>query len=158
MRIFLLVLLLLSVGTPIFAHTTGVSLEKKVGAYTIDVGYDPASPQVDDRIVFDFAFKNADGARAMFDSVWVRMTQNSKTVLATGIAHAKVGGTTLVWLPARDGPLTLAVRYERAGEPLAEAAFDIPIAPKEESGYAWYGIALVIALSGGAIIWYVKKR
>lgn len=116
----------------VHAHTEGASFEQVVGTYTIDVGYEPEKPTTAERIVFDFDLRDADDARVDFDSVWVRVEQDNRLALATGINRNTVGGATLVWIPPIASDAHMTVRYLRAGSVLAEASFVLPVTESVE--------------------------
>ena len=66
--------LVLIIPGAVFAHQTGVSFEKEIGAYVVDIGYDPPQPQDGERIVFDFNLKSkGEKMPEDFDYVWVRL-------------------------------------------------------------------------------------
>jgi len=118
------------------AHASMESLYATTSGYLIDIGYDPAQPQVGSRLLLDIALREAtesgeSGPIADFDSVWVRMSRERATYFASGIAQSSIGPTTLVMsLPeAAEGPMTLSLRFEKDGEPIAEHEFDLAVAP-----------------------------
>ena len=117
----------------LFAHNSGASLEKSVPPYIVDIGYDPVSPVAGDRLLFDFTLVDTASTSIPFDYVWVRIEKDSRTILATGIAKAAYGPTSLLYAIPEDlsGELQLFVRYQRDDESLAEADFLLNIAPKE---------------------------
>jgi hypothetical protein len=132
------------------AHTEGASFEQAVGAYTIDVGYEPEKPTTAERVVFDFDLRDTDDARVDFDTVWVRLEQDQRLVLATGVNRNAVGGATLVWVPPMAGEAHMTVRYMRAGNVLSESTFVLPVTEGAESsvvpGVARDGLLLLHTL------------
>jgi hypothetical protein len=138
----------------VYAHGSGASLEKVVGEYWIDIGYDPVQPMGGDRMVFDFnlAEAAATGTPVDFDYMWVRLQSDKRTLLATGVHRAEIGPTTLLVALPKDskGALGLSVRYQRGIETLAEADFEIPVAPYEDPRWWWpfVGVGTITALAG----------
>ena len=76
------------------------------------------------------------------------MEQGGKTVLATGIAYAKIGGTTLVWTPNSAGPLTVSVRYEKGDNVLADTSFGLVVAAIQEGVSLFFLAALGVVVLG----------
>jgi hypothetical protein len=132
----------------------GASLERTVGEYWIDIGYDPVQPRGGDRMVFDFNLADAaaTSTRVQFDYVWVRLQNENQTLLASGIHRAEIGPTSLLYSLPRNakGELTMHVRYQRGNDALAEADFIIPVAAYEDPRW-WYpflGCAVLGAVVG----------
>lgn len=117
------------------AHASGASFEEQVGAYMIDIGYDPISPTGGDRLVFDFGTFTKNGAPADFDHVWVRIEYESRTILATGIARADFGPTSLLFgLPSdAEGEVRVHARYQKVDETFVEVEFPISVLRSKES-------------------------
>ncbi|MFZ2886923.1 MAG: hypothetical protein WA021_03835 [Minisyncoccia bacterium] len=138
----------------ISAHGTGASLERTVGDYWIDIGYDPAQLVGGDRIVFDFnlARASATTTRVNFGHVWVRLQSDGQTLLATGITHADIGPTSLLFMLPKDveGELVLSARFQNDDLTLAETQFTISVAPYQEP-YWWWPYAGIVAGGGMGI-------
>lgn len=140
------------------AHASGASIERPVGNYFVDIGYDPAIVSEGDRVVFDFtelldleAIRMQATTTVDFDYVWVRLRDSDDaTFLATGIRRADFGPTSLLMTAPDDtDELRLSVRYQKGEETLAEADFTIPVEPYREP-YWWKSLAL--AASAGVIV------
>jgi hypothetical protein len=142
----------------VVAHTEGASLERVVGSYTIDVGYEPEKPTTAERIVFDFDLRDADDARVDFDSVWVRLEQDERLTLATGINRNAVGGATLVWVPPVASEAQMTVRYMRAGSVLVETTFAVPVTQGAESRSVPEGVRALLFGSLGVLIGMIVAR
>ncbi|MBP9669271.1 MAG: hypothetical protein KBE09_03210 [Candidatus Pacebacteria bacterium] len=119
------------------AHSTGYFFEQEIDEYRADVGYDPETFTAGQRILLDIDLyeKGADGERVPFDSAWVRVTEGRMTYLATGVAHAKSGPTTvLLVLPEQiKEQVEVHVRYEKNEKPLAEVSFPMPVTHEREA-------------------------
>ncbi|MDP2735893.1 MAG: hypothetical protein Q8P12_06845, partial [bacterium] len=112
------------------AHGVGGTLETVVEGYLVDIGYQPANPRAGIPVAYDFLLTDsATGRPAEFDFMWVRVSKGKNTVLATGIAKAEFGPTTLVYTyPEGGDDYEIAVRFEGAEATLAEATFsNLPV-------------------------------
>jgi hypothetical protein len=115
------------------AHTEGESYEAVVDGYAIDIGYDPQHLKPGRLLTLDFALSEVADAstskKALFDSVWVRVDNDTKVFLATGITRAREGGTKLLFrIPEEmEGDMNFHVRYERGGAPMAETSFPLSV-------------------------------
>jgi hypothetical protein len=129
LHFFILTAIVILIPAGATAHTLGTSFEKEVGAYKIDIGYEPAFQQGNDRVVFDFGTFTSADELVDFDYVWVRLEHEKRTLLATGIAHADFGPTSLLFtLPENlRGEIVVHVRYQRDDEALAEASFPLNV-------------------------------
>lgn len=138
------------------AHGSGASLEARFNDYLIDVGVEPARLKAGERAVFDFSLSK-DGTPVPFERVWVRLVAND-TVLATHISPPAVGPTTaVIRIPADTAALSMEVRYG-AKETIAEAQFEIPVAPeKKQLNPRMLGVLIAGILIGGGV-WYLKGR
>lgn len=136
------------------AHVVGTSYEQQVGEYTVDVGYDPGAALPGGRMLFDFKLRDtATGVEAPFDDVWFRVEQDKQTVLATGVMQPLLGPTTVVLMaPPLGGDLLVNVRYEKGGEPLAEASFPIPYDPVAKSASLFNPLSLGLGAIAGALL------
>lgn len=121
-------LLLACINTRSYAHGTGGDFIKEQNGYTIDIGYDPQTFYVGEAVNFDFTLKK-DTLKQEFSDVWVRITQDTKTVFATGVHSQDLGGTTLLYEFEKEGNYTLHVRYQKDGENIAEVEFPIIVTP-----------------------------
>ena len=123
MRVLIATVLLAAIPLVASAHAIGASVEKINGDYLIDVGYDPPQIQAGDRLILDFDLKSSkDKTRVPYDYVWVRVEQNDHTLIATGVARAPLGPTTLLFqlLPNVTSDLIVSTRFERGDEMLVE--------------------------------------
>lgn len=124
------------------AHGLGTSLEREVDGYFVDVGYDPSPLRANRAMRLDFELYDepvADDPASTksidYTSVWVRLEQEGRTILATGVAKAIWGPTTLLMdLPETAGPLTVHVRFERGEEVLATTAFTLGVERSPDQG------------------------
>jgi len=122
------------------AHGTGASIEKVVGNYLIDLGYDPEILESDNSIIFDFDLAiNETGERADFTSIWIRIVREKQTLFASGIHRPSFGNTTMLYTFPQSGEYELITRFQSEGDTIAETSFPL----KVESGSRASGSGLV---------------
>ena len=139
---------------PVFAvaHSTGYSFEKKVGDHIVDVGYDTLQPVAGQRLLLDFTLRDTASSTVPFDYVWVRLDKDKQTLLATGIARAEFGPTSLLYVipEGATGDLSITARFQSGDDALAETAFTIPVtAPRRPPSD--FMIPIVSAIVGAAV-------
>ena len=127
----LIVSVLFAVGAPYIAdaHGAGASLEAPSAPYLIDIGIEPEIFESGVPVRFDFALLDLDtGDVAEFDHVWVRVTDENTTYLATGVHMQEVGPTTLLYSFEIPGTYVLDVSFrESDGTQLANANFPLNV-------------------------------
>jgi len=151
---------------PLFAsaHATGVSIEKRIGEYVVDIGYDTPQPVAGSRIILDFALSDTASTTVPFEYVWVRLEHEKQTLLATGIAQAEFGPTSLLYMlpETLSGDLAVHVRYQSGNTALAETDFVIPVSepPRSAADYTPYAMAALLGalLTGGIVLILVRRR
>ena len=160
--VFLAVTAILLGAALAYAHSEGTSLEKQVGDYVVDIGYEPENLQAGQRLLLNFDLLDTEERPKDFTSVWVRLEEGSESLLATGVAKPAIGpATLLIKLPASGG-VTLYARFERAGTVLAEASFPLSVGEGEQSGSDGSRKLLLGGLAGlivGALgAFFLKRR
>jgi len=135
------------------AHQTGASFETTVGQYLVDVGYDPIAPESGDRLVLDFDIKKADKTRVPYDYVWVRLLHGDNSILATGVARADIGPTTILYQLPQDfqGPMTIETRFQRGDDTLAESSSQLPIARGRGTLFSGWLVPGAVGLIGAGL-------
>lgn len=112
------------------AHGTGESLEKAVGDYVIDVGYDTQVPQGGVPVHFDFQlFSNINQTReaVLFTNVWVRVMEDKNLLFAGWLAKPTFGLTGITYSFSKEGVYELTARFQNGDATLAEASFPFPV-------------------------------
>lgn len=146
----------------LYAHSTGVSFEKVVGAYKVDIGYDPVSPQVGIAERFDFELLTNTGEEADFGDIWVRIMQGNTTIFASGIHRPYIGKATLLFTFPGPGTYTISARFEKNENMLAETSFDLPVSAASGGTTVPYaavlGFAAGILLGALGVFLYVRNR
>lgn len=145
-RALLAIIALTLAPVPVFAHDTGASFERQVGAYLVDIGYSEPDPVMGQSVVFDFGLEK-DGEEASFTDAWIKIEDKDGVVLATGIHNATYGGAKLTYAFPESGSYIISVRYERADDALAEASFELPVtAGDSTSKFSFDAISAALGL------------
>ena len=151
----------LSFESHVLAHSTGISLEKTVGEYKFDIGYNPPVLEAMDPTSFDFnLLLNKTGERVEFSDIWIRVVKGKKTVFASGIHKPSFGNTTMLYAFPQGGEYELMVRFQNQGEKLAEVSF--PLVVEEAGGGTSLPNILLLwlmagVLGGGVIGFFVSR-
>ncbi len=154
--------LMILFAAPFFAygHATGISIEREVNGYLVDIGYDTDPIVEDEPVRFDFALYRADGSGSVpFTRVWVRFEKDKRTLYATGVARPEFGATgALVTLPEA-GEYTLSVRFENEEQTIVEMSTPFAVARNraESTPVPWWIAALALAGGLGVGV-YAGKR
>ncbi len=112
----------------VFAHGEGVSVEKEVGNYFIDIGYDSEVPETGTPVRLDFELSDkTSGATVVFSSVWVRIEKEKQTVFASGIHRPEFGKTGLMYTFGEPGTYTISARFQNNEDNIAETSFPLTV-------------------------------
>lgn len=114
----------------ISSHGGGESLEKAVGDYLIDVGYDTPVSQGRDPVRFDFQlFSNVNQTKeeALFTSVWARIMEGDNLLFAGSFLKPTFGLTGMTYAFPKEGIYELAVRFQNGDAVLAQASFPFSV-------------------------------
>jgi hypothetical protein len=144
----------------VFAHGFGGSMEKESNGLLIDIGYDPENGTALSTFVYDFGLLKPDTKEPIeFTDVWVRISKDKKTYLATGISKARIGKTTLAYIYPEEGTYQMSVRFQNGKDTLSETTFDLIVSPYKSNsfvmpswGYGLIGLVVGIGVSLGIII------
>ncbi len=138
------------------AHGTGRSVEKQVGDYLLDIGYNTETIVTSKPVYFDFKLyqRGPSPGSAPFDDVWVRVAEGTTTLFASGIAYMSSGETGMIYTFDRAGTYTMSVRYERGETALAETTFALDVVPETTTSSSFLYLKLLIGavLACGAIL------
>lgn len=138
----------------VHAHADGRSVEKQVGKYLLDIGYNTDPIVAGESTYFDFKLyeKVPTPGVADFTDVWVRIEKEKQTLFATGVSHMPVGATGMLYTFAEEGTHAVSARYERNGETLAETTFFVDVKGKaKELGPLFFLEELGAFLVGGLV-------
>ena len=146
MYMYRIVVLLLALPLYVSAHGSGVSIERQVGEYLVDIGYSPSPIEELAEVRFDFSLRRLDGSHEEpFDRIWVRIEGGGRTFFASGIAKAEFGPTTLLFRFSQAGEHVLSVRYENNGEIVTELKEIFVVVPSEERKISsWYVVGCAV--------------
>jgi len=132
--VILALFLISPIFTPVVAHSTGESFEKKVGDYLVDIGYDPAIFEAGISNTFSFGLVNAQTEEEIdFDYVWVRIEQEGQTDFASGIKKQELGATTMIYTFPEITTYDISVRYQKGDEIIAETSVPINVVKSSNS-------------------------
>lgn len=150
-----------------FAHVTGSSWEQVYGDYKVDVGYDPADFIVGQPQRLDFnVVKEQSLEDVPFEDVWVRISQGSKTIFASGLHKPSLGKTGMTFTFPEAGGYELSARFEKESGTIVEATFPFtvqaPVQPKAKPNILrlivlWGGWALAVVSIGLASYAFRRK-
>lgn len=124
-----------------YAHGFGVTLDKAVGDYIVDVDYDAAGGGIyaGNPIQFTFRLFNKDRSKQIeFSNVRVNITSTSENAFARpvfdgGIASWSAFAPSSMTFAFPDaGSYTLTLRYHQGDITLVEAAFPFDVLPNED--------------------------
>ena len=121
--------MLLSTGLA-HGHGTGQSVEKTVGDYTVDIGYDSLSPEIPtgDPVRFDFNLWNNDKTEPIdFTTVWVNIApQNGQGFLFAGtLGVPDFGPTGMSYVFSKSGSYALTIHFNNKDKALADVSFPL---------------------------------
>ncbi|MCP6719991.1 MAG: hypothetical protein KJI72_01515 [Patescibacteria group bacterium] len=156
---------LFSPTIPVRAHGVGESLEKVVGEYLVDIGYDAFELRAKESVRFDFSLWTSDQSEEIpFTDIWLRISQNNKAVLAGGIQNPRFGKAGVTYAFPEKGEYTLFVRFQNGDESLVETSFPLAVEEGNESAsntspvskelLIGVGVGLVI----GSLITFLLRR
>lgn len=145
----------------VFAHGFGKSLEAQVDGYLVDIGYDPENGTALQTHVYDISLLNSETKEAVeFTDVWVRISKDKKTYLATGISKARIGKTTLAYIYPDAGNYQMSVRFQNGKDKIVETVFDLSVVENKDQSKtkipSW-GFVLVGLFLGGIITFITRK-
>jgi hypothetical protein len=146
------------------AHGTGASLEKIVGEYRLDIGYNPTILEAQDPSIFDFDLLfDETGERAAFTDMWVRIVQGRKTVFASGIHKPDFGNTTMVYSFPEKGDYELTVRFQNEEEKIVEGSFLLEVQGRPEASgpgisFPWFAVGIFIGIVAGFLTSFAIRK
>jgi hypothetical protein len=161
-------LLFLGVFSGVYAHGTGLSYEVNNNGYAIDIGYDERITALESSR-FDFVARREGVDTSQndeFTDVWVTFSSDSKLYFGGAIHKSQFGSTGFTYVFPEAGTYTVSSRYEKDGETVAKAEFQIDVAPPLSEKkvptqfmmYSMIGFAgLLLGVAGGLLISQSKK-
>ncbi len=157
---FLIGIIFFVFASIVHAHAVGQSLEKKVGNYVVDIGYDSLDPNIvaGEPVRFDFLLWNEDRTEVPeFTDVWVRLAPNTPGVTFAGdIFQPQYGPTGINYVFPHGGNYELVVRFQKKGDTLAEAAFPLVVTKGGNERFSKNSMRdLAFAFVGGISIGFV---
>ena len=146
----------------VLAHATGESLEKTVGEYVVDIGYNPTIIEVGSPIVLDFNLLLSEtGENVLFTDIWARIVKQNKTVFASGIHKPTFGGTTMVYTFPEAGEYELMLRFQEEGNKIVEASFPLTVESMPGAGpnpFPWVLLGVLAGAVAGFLLGFGIKN
>lgn len=144
-----------------FAHAAGASVERLVGEYVLDIGYDPQYPNAGEPVRLDFSLYNKDKRTAVpFTSIFVRV-EGSKGLLYAGSIHASEFGLTgfALYLP-EPGSYTIQARFQDGDTTIVEGAIPLSVerGDVEPAQGTTYLVPIVVALLALTAGYFLGRR
>jgi len=148
------------------AHGIGQSLEKEVGGYLVDVGYDAFALREGEQVNFDFSIFTKDRAESPdFTDAWVRIVSLSGFNLgfAGYLAKPEFGPIRMTYAFPKGGTYNLIVSFQKNGEKITDkVSFPLTIEPKQGEIKSQYSMlltgAFLGALLGVSLTLFLKRR
>lgn len=150
----------------VFAHSLGQSLEKEVGEYVVDIGYDsPVTTVLEgEPIRFDFNLWNKDRAVVDFTSVWVRVAPAESGITFAGyLGYPPFGAVGMSYTFPKAGEYTLTARFFNGEQTLAEATFPLQVEGTNDVKISNSSPGLIVAgvsgfILGVLLLFFFKKK
>lgn len=145
------------------AHGSGESFELESGGYLMDIGYSVEEFTDDSSVIFSFELKDKEGSVVEFTDVWVRIVEDTATVLATGVHNADLGGALMTYKFPSSGEYKLSARFQNNGENVAEGVFPLTVEQgtadiEGDRGILYAVFALLVGLALGLIPFILIRR
>lgn len=140
--------LLVTTSAPAEAHLVGQSLEKKVGKYLVDVGYDSLDLMEGQNVAFNATLiENAGTLQweyAPFDSVWFQIKSPSSEAFRKVLPILLPGPVNVTYEFQEGGEYELAVAFLEGKKVLAQTSFNMPVKTKRSVQNTAKSVALVL--------------
>lgn len=129
-------------------------IDKQIGPYQLDVGWDPGAPNVGEKTVFAVnVVKPGTRDPAALGRVFVRL-EKGDAVYFSGNLDMQDGDTQFSYQFPQTGTWNLHLEFD--GQK-ADAEVYVPGAPPSSEGVAWI-LAAFLALATGYLFWKKKKK
>lgn len=159
----LIALIFFLLGANASAHRTGQSLEKVVGNYLVDVGYNALGTiRAGEAIHFDFTLFDAlQKTPVAFTDVWTKISKDNVVVFAAGLQKKDILPAGMIYSFSESGNYELGLRFQNNDATLTETSFTITVESKDSPMTAestWFLAALAGFALGLGIALFLKKR
>lgn len=142
------------------AHVTGNYLERTVGEYLVDIGYDTFTILEKQTIVFNAALIKDAGSLewdyAPADALWIQITPPHADVFRTFIPIKQPGPVNASYTFDEPGTYRLAVRFLEGETVLAETSFPLTVHSIASQTSQTKTIALTLFAAFLAFVIYTK--
>ena len=143
------------------AHVSGQTIEKNLGEYSVDIGYDSPdiNPMAGEPVRFDFRlYKGEKKELVEFSKMWFKASLGNVPMIAGRLAKDELIPTGLLFTFPQGGEYDITVRFSDKDKTLAETTFPISVGkavyetgPAQNSKNKWVvlgGSVLLICLVG----------
>jgi len=132
-------------GSVVSAHSEGASFEQVIDGYIVDIGYSPENIVAKTSVPFDFGLNLSSGEEVLYESIWVRVSQDRNVFYAGGIHRSSVGATTMLYQFPEPGVYTLSARFQDGVDALTEVSFEVEVGAPTDSSDSKVGGTPVLA-------------
>lgn len=142
----------------VLAHTSGQSVERDVGNYIVDIGFDEML-EAGKAARFDLNLWDTQKIEQIkYDRIWVRIAPSEGIVLATYITAPSFGLAGMSYSFPRAGEYEITVRFERGDTPLAEVIFPVTVGGHDIKITSYAIVGAISLIIGFALSFLLKKR
>lgn len=149
-------------------HGEGQSIEKVVGEYLVELEYEELALTAEEPVRLDFKIlNNATKEDVEFTDIWVRVTQDKKTLFASAIAKPDFGKVGMTYTFSDAGEYELNLRFQNKDKSIAEASFPLAIGVNEMSKkesknmdtiVGWVGGGIIGLIAGFFLFYFLRKK
>lgn len=143
----------------VYAHVSGQSVEKAVGEYIVDIGFDEVL-EAGKASRFDFNLWDKEKIEQIrFDRIWLRVAPKEGITLATYITTPSFGLAGMSYSFPEAGDYEITARFERGEGTLAEISFPVSVSDSEFlEELTGYGITAGAGIILGVIFMFFMRR
>lgn len=170
-KVFLLTLVAVLFANVAFAHETGLSFEKAVGDYVVDVGFDADIIKEAEPVQLDAVLWNKEKTQSQdYSDVFVRIqSAEEETVFASDFFKPQIGSAGAVFAFPKAGDYVMEVIFIKDEQLLAKTEFEVNVKEathldavdsRGDISSWWNFLAVGVAgfILGAAIVWFLKAK
>lgn len=167
-KVFLLLTAVLFANVA-FAHETGLSFEKAVGDYVVDVGFDADTIKEAESVQLDAVLWNKEKTQSIdYTDVFVRIqSSEEETVFASDFFKPQIGSAGAIFAFPKTGDYVMELIFIKDEQSLAKADFQVNVKEvahldtvnsRGDISSWWNFLAVGVAgfILGAAIVWFLK--
>jgi hypothetical protein len=131
-----------------FAHAIGQSLEKEVGEYLVDIGYDAVDINAGQEVLFNAVLIRDPGTSAWqygpYDEVWLQIKRGNAEPFRAIIPVRQPSPVNVRYRFPEAGTYQLSARFLAGDTVLADASFALPVYGASDDGTSVKAAALIL--------------